>query len=59
MVVHYTRLKRLSSDKHFRLLGAFVSYEETEVLLIQPHISTTNAAKVTFPKLSEIPLNIS
>jgi len=31
---HYTRLKRLSSDKHSTLFGTFVSNEEDEVLWI-------------------------
>jgi hypothetical protein len=35
-VVHYTRLERLARDKHPNLLGPFVSYEENEVVCIQP-----------------------
>jgi hypothetical protein len=31
-VLHYTRLKKLFSDKHSSLLGTFVSKEENEVL---------------------------
>ncbi len=34
LVLHYTRLKRLSSDKHLTLFGTFVSNEENEVLWI-------------------------
>jgi hypothetical protein len=36
IVLHYTRLKRLSSDKH--LLGPFVTYEENKVLRIQTQV---------------------
>jgi len=32
--LYYTRLERLARDKHYSLLGPFVSYEENEVLLI-------------------------
>jgi hypothetical protein len=32
LVLHYTGLERLARDKHFKLLGPFVSYEENEVL---------------------------
>jgi hypothetical protein len=32
-VLHYTRLKRLFSDKHSSLLGAFVSCEENDCIL--------------------------
>jgi hypothetical protein len=31
-VLHYTRLKKLGSDKHSTILGKFLSYEENEVL---------------------------
>jgi hypothetical protein len=30
-VFHYTRLEKLTRDKHSRLLGPFVSYEENNV----------------------------
>jgi hypothetical protein len=35
-MLHNTWLERLARDKHSNLLGPFVSYEETEVLLIWP-----------------------
>jgi hypothetical protein len=31
-VLHYIALEKLAYDKHFGLLGPFVSYEENEVL---------------------------
>jgi hypothetical protein len=34
--MHNTRLERLARDKHPNLLGPFVSYEENEVVYIQP-----------------------
>ncbi len=30
----------LAIDKHFSLLGSFFSYEENELLWIQPHVFT-------------------
>jgi hypothetical protein len=33
-VLNYTKLERLASDKHFSLLGPFISYKENEVFLI-------------------------
>jgi len=35
-VLHYTRLKRLSNDKHSSLLGTFINFEGNEVLRIWP-----------------------
>ncbi len=35
-VLHNTRLERLAKHKHSSFLGPFVSYEENEVLWIQP-----------------------
>jgi hypothetical protein len=30
-VLHYTKIKRLPSDKHSSLFGTFINYEENEV----------------------------
>jgi hypothetical protein len=35
-MLDYTKSEKLASDKHFSLLGAFVSYEETKVLWMPP-----------------------
>ncbi len=37
---HYTRLERLASDKHSKLLGQLVSKEENERLRIRPLATT-------------------
>jgi hypothetical protein len=34
--LYFTRLERLSNDEHSSLLVAFISYEENDVLWIQP-----------------------
>jgi hypothetical protein len=31
-VLHYTAQERLGKDKHYSILGFFISYEENEVL---------------------------
>jgi hypothetical protein len=34
-VLYYTRLERLASNKHSRLFGQFISYEENDVLSLK------------------------
>ncbi len=35
-ILHYSKLERLVSDKNSSLLRPFISYEENELLWIQP-----------------------
>jgi hypothetical protein len=37
LVLHYAMLERFTTRKHSSLMDPFVSYEENEVLWIQPH----------------------
>jgi hypothetical protein len=38
-VFHYTRLERVTRDKHSSLLDSYASYEENEVVSICTHIN--------------------
>ncbi len=42
----HSRLERLAKDKRSNLLGRFVSYEENEVLQIEPRVRTFKLARL-------------
>jgi hypothetical protein len=59
-MVNYTSLERLNRDQHSSLLGAFVSYEENELLLLILHQKLLPPQLILQPnKLERLTLSVA